>query len=143
MKFAGMNFLAIVVAAIAAWLVGGVWYSVLSRPWVVAQGTTMEAFKARQAALKGTAAAWLPFVLVFIAELIIAWVLAGIMGHIGAWSIRGGLISAAFVWFGFVLTTIVANNAFQQRSIKLTAIDSGGWLAAFLVIGAILGAWGP
>ena len=138
-----LNYLAIVVAAIAAWLVGGVWYSVLSKPWVEAQGMTLEEAKAKHAAVKGTSAAWMPFVIVFIAELIIAFVLAGLLGHLGTWSVRGGVISAAIVWFGFVLTTIVGNNAFQQRSIKLTAIDAGGWLAAFLVIGAIVGGWGP
>jgi hypothetical protein len=142
MSFAGVNVLAIVVAAIAAWLVGGVWYSVLSKQWIAAQGITAEAMKARHEAVKGTPAAWLPFVLVFVAELIIAWVLSGIMAHIGAFSLRGGLISAAFVWFGFVLTTIVGNYAFHQRTYTLMAIDAGGWLAAFLVIGAILGAWG-
>ena len=69
MSFAGMNYLAIVVAAVAAWLVGGIWYSVLSKHWVAAQGMTMDEMKAKHAALKGTAAAWMPFVLVFIAEL--------------------------------------------------------------------------
>jgi hypothetical protein len=138
-----MNYLAIVVAAAAAWLVGGVWYSVLSKHWVEGQGMTVEEAKAKHAAVKGTPQAWLPFVLVFIAELIIAFVLAGLLTHLGAWSVRGGIISAAFVWFGFVLTTIVGNYAFHQRSYKLMAIDAGGWLAAFLVIGAIVGGWGP
>jgi hypothetical protein len=142
MTFAGMNYLAILVAAIGAWLSGAVWYSVLSKHWIAAQGMTMEEAKAKHEAVKGTPAAWLPFVLVFVAELIIAWVLAGIMGHIGAFSVRGGLISAAFVWFGFVLPTMVGNYAFHGRSYKLVAIDAGGWLLAFLVIGAILGAWG-
>jgi hypothetical protein len=139
---AGMNYLAIVAAAVAAWLSGAIWYTVLSKPWIAARGMTMEEMQARHAAVKGTPAAWLPFVLVFIAELIIAWVLAGILAHIGAFTLRGGLISAAFVWSGFVLTTIVGNYAFHQHSVKLMAIDAGGWLVAFLVIGAILGGWG-
>ena len=142
MTFAGMNYLAILVAAIAAWLVGGGYYTALSKQWIAAQGISAEAMKARHEAVKGTPAAWLPFVLVFVGELIIAWVLAGIMGHIGALSVRGGLISAAFVWFGFVLTTVVGNYAFHGRTYTLMAIDAGGWLLAFLVIGAILGAWG-
>ena len=44
----------------------------------------MEDFKARQAALKGTPAAWLPFALAFLADLVMAWVLAGMVGH-SAW----------------------------------------------------------
>lgn len=138
-----LNYLAIVVAAVAAWLSGALWYSLLSKHWLAAQGMTVEEAKAKHAALKGTPAAWMPFVLVFIAELIIAYVLAGLLGHLGAWSVRGGIIAAAIVWFGFVLTTIVANYAFHQRSYTLMAIDAGAWLVAFAIIGAIVGGWGP
>lgn len=140
--FFAVNPLAILVAAIAAWIVGGVWYGLLGKHWVEAQGFTMETFKEKQAAIKGTPASWLPFVVVFVADLIIAWILSGIMAHIGAFSVRGGLISAAFVWFGFVLTTLVSNYAFNHRGVRLMAIDAGAWLFAFLVIGAVLGAWG-
>ena len=138
-----LNYLAIVVAAVAAWLSGAVWYTALSKYWLAAQGMTVEQAKAKHAAVKGTAAAWAPFVLVFIAELIIAYVLAGLLGHLGTWSVRGGIIAAAIVWFGFVLTTIVGNYAFHQRSYTLMAIDAGGWLVAFVIIGAIVGGWGP
>lgn len=138
-----LNYLAIVVAAVAAWLSGAVWYSLLSKYWLAAQGMTTEQAKAKHAALKGTPAAWMPFVLVFVAELIIAYVLSGLLGHLGTWSVRGGIIAAAIVWFGFVLTTIVGNYAFHQHSTKLMAIDAGAWLVAFAIIGAIVGGWGP
>ena len=62
-----MSTLSIVIAAVAGWLAGAVYYMALGKQWVAAQGSTMEAFKARQAALKGTSAAWLPFALAFLA----------------------------------------------------------------------------
>jgi hypothetical protein len=34
MNFAGMNYLAIVVAAVAAFAFGAAWYSALSKPWI-------------------------------------------------------------------------------------------------------------
>ena len=40
--------LAILIAAIAGWLAGAVWYMALGKQWVAAQGSTMEAFKARR-----------------------------------------------------------------------------------------------
>lgn len=137
-----INYWAILVAAIAAWLVGGAYYTALSKPWLAARGLTPEAAKAMHEKVQGTPHAWLPFVLVFVAELIIAWILSGLLGHLGMFTVRGGVISAAIVWFGFVLTTIVGNYAFHQASYKLMAIDAGGWLLAFLVIGAIVGGWG-
>ena len=138
MQFASVNYLAVFVAAVAGWLVGAVWYGVLSKPWVAAQGKTMEGLKQEA----GKRLAFLPFVLVFISNLIMAMMLYGIMKHVGPFTIRAGLISGALIWFGFVGTTMAANNAFQGRKPMLTVIDAGHWLAVLLVIGAILGAFG-
>src|SRR5689334_530023 len=116
MAFAGINYLAVVIAAVAAWIAGAVWYGLLSKPWVAAQGRTMEAFKADQAARKGSVHAWLPFVLVFLAELVMAYVLAGMVGHLGTVTVRSAVISGLFVWAGFMLTIVLVNNAFAGRS---------------------------
>jgi hypothetical protein len=144
MTFAGLNYLAILVAGIAGWLVGAAWYSVLGRYWIAAQGKTIEMCNAEQAALKGTVHTWLPFALSFIADVVMAWMLAGVLGHLGPGQVtlRNGIISALFIWFGFVLTTIMVNNAFARRKYTLSAIDAGHWLAALVVIGAVVGAWG-
>ena len=139
MTFAGINYLAIIIAGVAGWLVGAVWYNVLAKPWVAAHGKTMEEFKAQVDANKGTVHAWLPFALALLAEIVMAWVLAGMVGHLGAVTIRSGVISALFVWLGFVVTTMLVNNAFSGRRYLLTAIDAGHWLAVLLVIGAVIG----
>jgi uncharacterized membrane protein len=138
MAFVGINYLAVLIAAVAAWVLGAVWYTALSRPWLAAQGKT----KADMKPPAGKAAAVVPFVLVFVAELIMAWMLAGILGHLGGITVRNGVISGAACWFGFVLTTIAANYAFHDRKIMLTVIDAGHWLAVLIVMGAIIGAFG-
>lgn len=139
MAFAGMNYMAIIVAAIAGWLLGAAWYGVLGRQWMAALGKTPAEMKIRQ----GTAF-YAPFVLSFIGNLIMAWILAGVLGHLGPGqvTVKNGVISAAFLWSGFVITTLVVNNAFAQRKLALTVIDGGHWLAVLLVMGAIIGAWG-
>lgn len=139
MQFAGINALAILIAAIAGWLAGAAYYLALGQQWVAAQGSTMEAFKARQAALKGTSAAWLPFALAFLANIVMAWVLAGMVGHMGSVTIRSAVISALFAWAGFVVTTILVNNAFSGRSYVLTAIDAGHWLLALIAMAVVIG----
>jgi hypothetical protein len=141
MNFASVNFISIGIAAVAAWLFGGAYYTTLSRPWMAAQGKTLEQCKAEQASKSGAAMA-IPFILVFVAELIIGFTLYGILVHMGTFTVRAGLISATFCWFGFVLTTIASNNAFGGRRPMLTVIDSGGWLGAMLIIGAIVGGMG-
>ncbi len=139
MTFAGMNYLAVLIAGIAGWLLGAVYYGLLAKPWVAAHGKTMEAFKAEVETRKGTPASYAPYVLAFVAGVIMAWVLAGLIGHLGAVTVRSGVISAAFAWFGFVLTTMAVNNAFGMRKVMLTVINSGHWLAVLLLQGAIIG----
>jgi hypothetical protein len=79
-----------------------------------------------------------------IANVIIAWMLAGLLAHLGAGQVtlRNGIISAVFVWFGFVLTTMTVNYSFSGRDRRLLFIDLGNWLIALLVIGAVIGAIG-
>jgi hypothetical protein len=68
-----------------------------------------------------------------------AWMLYGILVHLNMFTLRAGAISGALLWFGFVLTSIVANYAFHGRKPALMVIDAGGWLGAMLIIGAIVG----
>lgn len=139
MTFAGINYLAIIIAAIVGWLSGAVWYTALGKTWVAAQGKTLEEFHARQAAIKGTPAAWLPFALAFLTDIVMAWVLAGMVGHLGAVTIRSAVISGLFVWAGFIVTTMLVNNAFAGRKYMLTAIDCGHWLLVVVLMGVVIG----
>lgn len=144
MTFTGVNYLAIPVAAVVGWVIGAAWYMSLAKPWVDAHGRTMEDFKAQADAAKGTSAAWLPYVLAFVAELIMAWVLAGLLAHLGPdqTNVWNGIVSAAFVWLGFVATTIAVNNMFGMKKVMLTVIDSGHWLAVLIAMGIVLGLFG-
>jgi hypothetical protein len=138
MPFAGINYLAVLIAAVVAWLAGAAWYMVLGKTWAAAHGLTPE----QMAAQRNRPGAFLPFIYVFVAELVMAWVLAGLLGHIGALTVRGGIISAAFCWLGFVITTMAVNNSFARRDWRLLLIDGGYWLIALLLMGAIIGGAG-
>ncbi len=63
------------------------------------------------------------------------------VAHTGPLTVRLGLISGAFIWFGFILTSIAVNHAFSGRKTMLTVIDAGHWLGVMLILGAILGAF--
>jgi hypothetical protein len=71
-----------------------------------------------------------------------AWMLAGLLGHLGAVTLRNGVVSAAFVWFGFILTTMIVNYSFASRDKRLLLIDGGNWLVVLVVIGAVVGGIG-
>lgn len=141
MAFAGINYLAIFAAAVGAWIFGAVYYTLLSKPWLAAVGMTAADMK-RQSEDKIKAFA--PFILSFVAEIAMAWVIAGVLGHLGPGqvTVRNGVISALFLWFGFVLTTVAVNNAYPGRKVMLTVIDAGHWLGVMLLMGAIVGGFG-
>ena len=135
MTFTGMNYLAVIVAAAAAFVFGGIYYNVLSKPWLTASGVKKKDVQGHPVNLYATA---------IVAELIMAWMLAGTLAHLGPGqvTIRNGVITGALIWFGFVATTIAVNNGFGLRKPMLSVIDSGHWLGVLVVMGAIIGAFG-
>jgi len=139
MKFANINCLAVLVAAVVAWLAGAVWYTAFSRTWATAHGMTPESLHAK----RHQSAAYLPFIVAFVAELVMAWMLAGILFHVGSVTVRRGVIAGALCWFGFVLTTMAVNNIFARRDRRLILVDGGHWLLVLLLMGAVLGALPP
>lgn len=135
MQFAGLSYFAIVLAAVVSFMFGWLWYGVLfSKQWMAAVGKTEEDLK-RQ----GPSPA--PFVIAFIAQLVMAWVLAGVIGHLGPGEVtfKNAIIAAALIWAGFVITTLAVNHAFQGAKRALTLIDGGHWLGVLLLQGAVIG----
>jgi hypothetical protein len=55
---------------------------------------------------------------------------------------KNGVITGAFLWFGFILTTMVVNYCFSGRDKRVLLIDLGNWLLVLVVIGAVIGAIG-
>ena len=137
--FAGLNAWMLPLAAVASFIFGGVWYGLLSRQWLAAAKLTEEQ-------MKGGGASPAPFVITFIAQTFMAWMLAGLILHMAKAglpaNLKNGMITALFVWAGFIATTLIVNHRFQMQSWSLTLIDGGHWLGVLLIQGAILGLWG-
>jgi hypothetical protein len=131
-----MNWLAILIATVAGFAFGAAYYMSLSKPWLAAIGRTKE-----QIAAEGKGSP-LPFIISIVALAVMAVVLAGTVGHLGQVNLKGGVITALFMWLGFVITTMAVNNAFGQRKASLTIIDGIHWLGVLVIQGAIIGAMG-
>jgi hypothetical protein len=126
-----LDYLAIVVAAAASFIFGSIWYMALAKPWAGAQGKSASDFKPSPG----------PFLTAIIAQLVMAFILAVIIALIASTgdAIKNGLITAAMLWLGFVVTTMCVNHAFQGCKAALTVIDVGHWLGVMLVQGLVLG----
>jgi hypothetical protein len=130
-----VNYLAIFIAALAGFGLGIVWYTLLSKPWLEAIGKTAGDIERRGLVL--------PLLTSFVALLLMAWMLAGVMGHMGQVTVRGGLITGFLVWLGFVITTMGVGHVYTGAKPILTLIDGGHWLGVLLIMGAVIGAFGP
>ena len=134
---AEVNYLAVVIAAIVAWISGAIWYIAFGKTWIAALGMTPEKMEATN-----SFGFYLPFILLFLADLVIGWALAMLFFHLSAHTVRSGVIIAALCWLGFVLSTMLVNNSFAKRDRRLIIIDGGHWLLVLLLMGTIIGAMG-
>lgn len=132
MVFAGINYLAVVIAAAVGFAASAIWYKTFGNAWLVAQGRAPEDTTPKPG----------PFVVAGIAQLLMAYMLAGVLGHLGAVNMQNGIIGAAFIWLGFVATTIAVNDSFQGARATLTFIDAGHWLVVLALMGAVIGLFG-
>lgn len=133
MQFAGMSYLGVLFAAIAGFAFGAAYYTALGNSWMAALGKTKDEIEREKSPL--------PFIIAAIAQLVIAFVLAGTVGHLGDGmvTVRNGVITGLFVWTGFIATTISVNYAFQGAKLKLAVIDAGHWLGVVIIQGLIIG----
>lgn len=135
MTFDGINYLAVLLAAVAAWVLAIVWYQILVKQWLARQGKTESEL--------GPPSYPKPYVLwVFVVELIMARILADVVGHAGDVSLHQGLVWGGLCFLGFVGPVMVTNSYLHGRKGMLGVIEIGYWLAALLLMGAILGAFG-
>jgi len=134
MTTVNVNFGAVLVSAIAAMVVGGIWYSpmVFAKPWM--QLTGRKDMNPGEGAVMG-------YITAFICVLITAYILAHFVVYAGATTAVQGAVTGIWAWLGFTGTSFLTTYTFSNRPKKLWAIDALQYLATFIVMGLILGAW--
>lgn len=129
---AGINWLAVIAATIAAFVLGGIWYSmpVFGSAWMREIGLTKEvANKANMRRIFSTT-----FVLQFIA----ATALAACMPANSNW--LAGLHTGIVVGVFWIATAYAITYLFEQRSLRIFMINAGYFVVLFAVMGTIIGA---
>jgi uncharacterized protein DUF1761 len=123
----------VVVAALASFLVGGLWYSpvLFGKAWMAANGFTDKDLEGGNPAVIFGGA--------FVLALVIATVLAGVVGRNG--SLSSGAVTGAVLGLGVVAAAIVIVGLFERKPPALLLINGGYQLVTLTLMGAILGAW--
>ncbi len=127
------NVLAVLAAAVATFVLGGLWYSpaLFGKAWQREAGVTDEQMRASNKAVI--------FGLAFVLSLVAAFVFAVFLGprppvNLGL----GAGFAAGLCW---VAASFGINYLFEQRSFKLWLINAGYHTLQFTIIGLILALW--
>jgi hypothetical protein len=122
-----VNYLAVLIAVIANFALGGIWYQLIFRAYVRRE------FTARYSLTD--------FSIDFVRSLIMVWALAMLMARIGANSWLGMAELVLFVWFGFMAPAQLSEKLFGGRSWTFYLINTGYPLVSLLLAGIVISLW--
>ncbi len=130
-----MNYLAIVVAALAAFVVSSAWYAVF--------GEIVSAARAAQ----GTAAAEMTrppvwkMLIEFVRSLVVAAVISGLAARVDATRLTNAMLLGLVLWIGFPLVLWIGAIIWENVPLQLAAVHAGDWLVKLVIVAAIVGVW--
>lgn len=128
------NYVAVFVSALAYWLLGAVWFAVLfSKPWMALENLSPEQLNSMNPVL--------PYVITFVLNLLVAFVLAQICAWRNANTAARGAALGILIWIGFIGPVTYTTYMYEMRPKHLFAINEFYSLVGLCVMGAILGAW--
>jgi surface polysaccharide O-acyltransferase-like enzyme len=128
------NYLAVIVAAIAYWLLGAIWYGVVfGEAWMALEHMTAEQARSMNPVL--------PYLITLALNVLIAYALAQICIWRNANTLGRGASVGVLLWIGFVGPVTFTTYMYEMRPKELYAINQFFPLAGFVLMGAILGAW--
>ena len=129
-----MEILKVLLAAIGCFATGAAWYITLSKPWIKAAGIpTDEAGKPQ-----GNGSA-MPFVIGFIAAILMAGMMRHVFAMAGIETAGAGLVAGIGVGLFIIAPWTAMNYAYAMRPRMLTLIDGGYAILGPAVTGLILG----
>ncbi len=123
----------IVIAAVAEWLLGALWYGLLfRRSWMAMVGFS-ETNKPKNGALGMVSS--------FIACLLLTYVIAHVVGWAGAMTFTAGAKLGIICWLGFMAPPLFAQHIFENRRANLFAINAAYWLLVMAIGGGLTAAF--
>ena len=130
--FININWFSVVVAAISAFLIGGIWYGPLfGKSW-------MTEFSVSEADIKNRnipKTFGLSLLLAFMASLVLELFLGKEA------DLSYGAIAGFLAGFGWVATMLGILYLFEMKSMKAYIINAGYCIISLTLMGALLGAW--
>lgn len=133
-----INYWAVLVSGVSAFVLGWVWYSpaLFGKAWIAGMGWSEKQMQENKGGgmLK-------PFSLTFLGSVIMAYVLAYVLAYTGTASLYEAMQVAAWLWLGFVVTTTSSSYLFERKPFSFYFINVSYHFVSLLVASAILFYW--
>jgi hypothetical protein len=132
-----VNYLAVLVAGVAVFVLGWLWYSPLLffKPWMRLRGMDPVA------AMSGAKMPAGKLLVELVRCLVLAYVIAHFVDRLRVTSWIGAVHFGLFVWIGFPVILLTGSVLWENISWKVAAIHAGDWLVKMLVIPIIVSHW--
>ncbi|MEW4467455.1 DUF1761 domain-containing protein [Parasphingorhabdus sp. JC815] len=125
-----VNWLAIVLAALCGFLVGGIWYGpVMGKKWLGAVGLSEDEVNSGNMALIYGGA--------FILSLVSSAMLAHLFFRLGQPPFHVKMMMSTGIALTFIIPAIGTNYLFSRKSKTLFFIDAGYWLLFYIAMGLV------
>lgn len=125
-----VNWIAVIVAALSGFLIGGLWYGpIFGKAWQAEAGVSDEMAQGANMPMV--------FGLTFLLNLFSAFVLAHVLLTYAMPALDTTMMIAGGLALGFIIPAIGINYLFSRKSFKLFMIDAIYWLIAYSVMGLI------
>lgn len=130
-----LNLWAILVSAIAAMILGSLWYGPLfGKPWMKLVGMKKKDMESKEGMGKA-------YGLMFLGNIVMAIVLAHIIQAFGGDTWQMGLAAGFWTWLGFIATKTMSGQLWRKDSWNLYWLNNGYDLLNLLIMGVILTLW--
>jgi hypothetical protein len=132
-----VNYLAVLVAAIAVFVLGWLWYSPLLfyKPWMRARGSDPDA------AMTGAKMPVGKLGIELVRCIVLAFIVAHLVVALGVSSWIDAIHFGFVLWIGFPVVLLTGSVIWENIPVKVAAIHAGDWLVKMLVISIIVGLW--
>ncbi len=131
----GINYLAVVVAALAALLASMLWYILFAKQRRELSRQELSSPDDMRRPRPGK------MLIEVLRNLVLAVVLAYLILHLGITNLAGAVLFGLVAWIGFPLILLTGSALWENVPWKLAAIHAGDWLVKLVLMTAILGAW--
>jgi hypothetical protein len=134
-----INYWAVLVSAVAAMVIGAIWWGRLfGKMWNKENGFDKLSSAEKEALTKSMNSSYAQQ---FILSLVQGGVLAYVLKEVGSYGIGSALKYAAIVWLGFIMPIHYGNKLWGNKKLGFIVATLGSSLLTILIAALIIGAW--